>query len=127
MPCRYVDDTNGPVWNGSSCTACPEEKPNWSVMLYRCEPPCLPSQSWNIWECSSTASICNKRGKFVLNGECVDACPETWDKSNVCVSCKELDESLPFWDYKTKRCVATCPDGKQPTDDTTRCPSCQKG
>ena len=57
----------------------------------------------------------------------MDTCPETWDKSNVCVSCKELDESLPFWDYKTKRCVATCPDGKQPTDGTTRCPSCRKG
>ena len=46
MLCKYVTDANRPAWGESGCTACPEDKPNWSTLLYRCEPPCSSSQTW---------------------------------------------------------------------------------
>ena len=54
----------------------------------------------------------------------MDACPETWDPSGVCVSCKELDENLPFWNPMTKRCVAACPSELEPTDGSSSCSKC---
>lgn len=41
------------------------------------------------------------------------------------MACAELDEALPYWNPMTKRCVASCPAGLTPYEDTPHtCKSC---
>ena len=67
-PCRYIEGMSKPAWGEGSCTACPEDKPNWNTFLYRCEPPCPPLQVWIGLTCYSVITNCNYDGGFVLNG-----------------------------------------------------------
>lgn len=113
------------IWDGSSCVACSKDKPNWNVLLFRCEPPCLPSQHWEHDACVSGISYCHGHGDFVLDGECVRGCPETWNRFGVCEACTDVDASKPFWNPMTKRCVAACPNGLKPDAITpSTCKSC---
>ena len=48
-------------------------------------------------------------------GDCVAECPEEIipeGDSNTCKTCKEIDESKPFWDTETQKCSA-CSEGRK--------------
>ncbi len=145
---RYNEKT--PVWNGTTCEACPAETPVWDLYNEKCV-KCYDSISsnWTDLGCGSTVdhSSYNPRQNKRSSGEVIDkrVCKVDADNTNnnTCVqctehshcpgaapkcennSCSECPSEEPFWDGNA--CV-TCADNNSDTPvwDATRktCVTC---
>lgn len=111
-----------PYWNGTACTACPPNAPNWNGDLHSCSPACSATAPvWGaqlldkrLYQCASCESLYSgKRPYWNPNShECLAKCPDEFPATlnKVCQTCRQASSATPYWDPSTQRCVRQCPE-----------------
>ena len=97
-------------------SVCPTETPS-SGRLRICE-TCISSRPyWDVasGKCRSCSDMYAGKRKYLspMFGDCVAGCPaELASNGYSCRTCKEIDQSKPFWDTETQKC-SICPEGRK--------------
>lgn len=123
---------NKKLWDQKSeeCVACPEDRPLWDGNLLQCIPACPANAPvWTGAGCADVFAVCNASRPYLDLGseKCVPSCPQSWDERGVCKTCAELDSVRKYWNTMTRSCVADCPAGREPEENSTKCLPCEFG
>lgn len=90
-------------WNGTACTACPEDLPNWDQERRACVAECLqPTPHFNGTTCISCAEYSREVGRnlsYWTEGKCSDVYPvltpvKVDDEYR---SCEDRNPAEPLW------------------------------
>ena len=130
MPCP----TTKPLLSGNTCSACPQDKPNYRSATNQCVAPCLVQETWNNKSGACEKNVCPEQKPFfnTTSLQC-QACPnnQVWD--TIVNSCRDrLTTGLcppdkPLYNQKLLSCQA-CPKNTTYNTETTVCvANCSKG